>query len=242
MNVSAHFNACGLLFLTLLTSCQPDHHPSIHLAFTPQTVVIDGKRVIYYELDVVNTLGDSIVIKGLEIRNADRPLLSEAGPSLQRLSTSLALGPQDTTTFYIELVAEGDRETIQLSHRFAANALSGGDITTIKFQSDVETSVTQPVVIGAPFADGTWAAVNDPSWPRGHRRVRFAGDAKEFLPGRFAIDFIQLDSSGRYAVGDENLITNWFGYGHEVLAVADGIVIATRDDFAESPTLDKHPR
>src|SRR5690606_15972852 len=46
---------------------------------------------------------------------------------------------------------------------------------------------------------------------------------------------------GLYAREDENLIQNWYGYGVNVLAVSDGVVTSTRDDFLESKTLSEHP-
>ncbi|MBO9633290.1 MAG: M23 family metallopeptidase [Chitinophagaceae bacterium] len=47
--------------------------------------------------------------------------------------------------------------------------------------------------------------------------------------------------TGNYAKGNEDSIQNWYGYGAEVLAVADGEIAAVRTDFPESPTLAAHP-
>jgi len=242
MNRFARLCACSYLLLILLTSCRPDRLPEIHLSFTPQAVLVDGKQTIYYELDVVNILEDSIEITHLEIHRDELALLSVTGPALKQRATAVSLGPHDTATVYIELVAEGESGIRHLSHQFRAEVFTRSGPTSIMFDFDAEVSKFQPVVIGAPLGEGMWAAVYDPAWNRGHRRVRFPGSEKKFLPGRFAIDFIQLDSSGHYAQGDENQTANWFGYGQDVLAVADGIVVAARDDFDESPTLDAHPR
>lgn len=37
-------------------------------------------------------------------------------------------------------------------------------------------------------------------------------------------------------------MSNWHGHGADVLAVADGLVAAARDDVPESATLSDHPR
>ena len=66
-------------------------------------------------------------------------------------------------------------------------------------------------------------------------------NGKASIPGRFAIDFIKLDDQGRYANGNDNTIKNWYGYGKDVLSVAEGVVASTRDDFSESPTVSGHP-
>nr|WP_236050314.1 M23 family metallopeptidase [Hymenobacter negativus] len=46
---------------------------------------------------------------------------------------------------------------------------------------------------------------------------------------------------GSYARTDENVVGNWYGYGADVLAVRDGVVVAAQNDFPESPTLAAHP-
>ena len=52
---------------------------------------------------------------------------------------------------------------------------------------------------------------------------------------------MQIDSTGKYANGDENVVENYLGYGAQVLAVADGVVSSVRSDFSESTTLSEHP-
>jgi hypothetical protein len=90
-----------------------------------------------------------------------------------------------------------------------------------------------PVVLAAPLRGGPWAAVHSPAWERGHRRVFYTVDGRERIPGRFAIDWIKLDGEGRSAHGDADAVANALGYGEDVLAVADAVVAATRDDMDE---------
>ncbi|MEO6455951.1 MAG: M23 family metallopeptidase [Ginsengibacter sp.] len=106
----------------------------------------------------------------------------------------------------------------------------------------VNVSEKTQLILGPPLSDGPWAAVYEPSWERGHRRVIYTVDGKARIPGRFAIDFIKLDNQGRYALGDNNLIKNWYGYEDDVLAVANGVVVSTQSNFPESPTLSEHPK
>src|SRR5690606_40933175 len=56
----------------------------------------------------------------------------------------------------------------------------------------------------------------------GHRRYIYAVEGEATIPGRYAIDWILLDDNGRYVAGDGNVVANRFGYGAEVLSVADG--------------------
>jgi murein DD-endopeptidase MepM/ murein hydrolase activator NlpD len=51
---------------------------------------------------------------------------------------------------------------------------------------------------------------------------------------RFAVDWIRLGSDGQLAHDDGSRNTNWYGYGAEVLAVADGRVVAVKDGIPEN--------
>lgn len=51
---------------------------------------------------------------------------------------------------------------------------------------------------------------------------------------RLAIDWIKLGPGGRLAHDDRSRNENWHGYGEEVLAVADGTVIATKDGIPDN--------
>ncbi len=105
----------------------------------------------------------------------------------------------------------------------------------------MEVSTVPPVILGPPLAGGPWAAVHDPSWPRGHRRVFYTIDGRARLPGRYAIDFIRLDSQGRITAGDPDRTGEAFGYGDAVLAVADGVIVGLRNDVAESAQISRNP-
>ena len=72
---------------------------------------------------------------------------------------------------------------------------------------------------------------------RGHRTSIYTLGGRARIPARFAIDWILLDDDAAHARGDDSRIASWFGYGAEVLAVADGIVAAARDDMPEDAAI-----
>ena len=51
---------------------------------------------------------------------------------------------------------------------------------------------------------------------------------------RLAIDWIKLGPGGRLAHDNRSRNENWHGYGADVLAVADGTVIATKDGIPDN--------
>ena len=77
-----------------------------------------------------------------------------------------------------------------------------------------------------PF-HGEWVAVN-------------GGVTKEFSHSweinsqRYAYDFIILNNEGKSYSGDATMPTNYFCYGKEILAPADGVVVEVRKDCGDS--------
>jgi hypothetical protein len=82
-----------------------------------------------------------------------------------------------------------------------------------------------PVAFGPPLQGSRWVAADGCCLARRHVRAFQPVGGGMFLAQRFAIDWEQLDASGRLWVGDDSVLTNWEGYGENILAVADGTVV-----------------
>jgi murein DD-endopeptidase MepM/ murein hydrolase activator NlpD len=221
----------------------------------PTAVTVDGQRQLVYELHATNYAGVGMLPTKLEVLDADAPgksLASWAGPALlARMAIAgtdkspdaqgLAAGVQ--VVIYVEVVLPaGARVPRRLTHRLAyatatTHAREPGEVEG----GAVAVDRRAPVSLAPPLRGGPWVAIYDASVPRGHRRVMFALDGRARIPARFAIDWFKLDASGRHARGDAQQVANWLGYGEDVLAVADGTVVATRNDYPESRSL-KNPR
>jgi hypothetical protein len=91
--------------------------------------------------------------------------------------------------------------------------------------------------LSSPLRGGPWVAVYEPGMERGHRRVLFAHVGRVRIPARFAIDWMKVDEQGRTARGDASQPANHYGYGADVLAVADATVVEVRDAIADRTTL-----
>lgn len=82
-----------------------------------------------------------------------------------------------------------------------------------------------PVNYSLPF-NGQWVVVNggvdqetSHSW--------------DIYPQRYAYDFLILDDKLNSYAGDEKVLENYYCYGKEVLAPADGLVVAVYDHFSD---------
>lgn len=224
----------------------------------PTAVTVDGQRQLVYELHVTNYAGVSLLPATLAVFDADatkrKPLASWAGSALlARMAIAgtdrspdargLAAGLQ--AVIYVEVVLPaGAVVPLRLVHRltYAVVASSTHELGEVSGGA-VVVERHAPVTLAPPLRGGPWVAILDASIPRGHRRVMFALDGRARIPARFAIDWFRLDAGGRHAHGDVQVVANWFGYGQDVLAVADGTVVAVRNDYPESRGLknSRHP-
>jgi hypothetical protein len=144
--------------------------------------------------------------------------------------------------FWIEL-PPGARPPRALQHLVEIEVAGSTEPAPLAFES-AETMVAtdEPVVIGPPLRGGAWVAVYHPRLVGGHRTVFYTVDGKARIPGRFAIDWVQLGADGTYAA-ETAAVRDRNGYGVEVLAVADGLVVSAMDDIADNvgaPTAAAH--
>jgi hypothetical protein len=93
-----------------------------------------------------------------------------------------------------------------------------------------------------PLRGGPWVALYDPRLIGGHRTAIYALGGHARIAARFAIDFVRLSPEGARARGDASQIANWYGFGEDVLAVADAVVADAKQDLEEWPTLDSRTR
>jgi murein DD-endopeptidase len=226
---------------------------NMQVAFAPAMVTIGGRLSVYYELHLTNFAKDTIEINSLAILNAANSSVISKLDDVGLRKHFMGIGkpanagasflpPGASGVIFLEVSLPDNTEPISLTHQLMLNILKNSNKTAVVITGAVtKVKNKPPVILGSPLAAGPWAAVYDPLWATGHRRVFYTVDGTARLPGRFAIDFIRIDSVGKVAEGDENVTRNWHGYAADVLAVHDGIIASVRNDSKESPTLSGHP-
>ena len=221
----------------------------------PTPVTVAGNSELVYELHLTNFAPTGLVLERLEVTDADagsvladlddtelerrlyRPgALSEDGGADARL-----IDAGRASVVYLELKTGAGALPKTLEHRMTFHSEGESRGSTVIQGARISVATEPPVVLAPPLRGGPWAAIHDPSWPRGHRRFIYAVDGEATIPARHAIDWIRVDDEGRYARENEDAVDNWLGYGADVLAVADGTVVAARDDVAESASISGHP-
>ncbi len=102
---------------------------------------------------------------------------------------------------------------------------------------------TEPAVeIGLPFRGANWVATDSVNPGGAHRRTLIPGKdaqghpiAGQFhVPERYAIDWVVVDDEARRTNGPPDRNASYLAYGREIIAVADGVISATRDGMVEN--------
>lgn len=145
---------------------------------------------------------------------------------LQNGTPKLSL-PRISIWFVVSPDAVPDRLTHRLTLNRTAEGLpplsiTGGDVTVRKDLA--------PVVIGSPLKGPGWFTMETTSPLTHHFRSQITVNGVTRVPQRYAQDYLYLDPvTGEFASGDDTIARNYFGFGKELYAVANGTVVDVRD-------------
>lgn len=228
------------------------HSFDAQIPVAPTLIDVGGKPGLAHELHLTNFAGGEIMIDRLSVLDAasGSAIATIEGAELDRISEQAGgageagprlVPPGRRTIVYLNL-ALGQRAPEALIHRINYHGTAAGSLPGQLNIPAVAVDRRPLPQLGPPLRGGSWAAVYDPRLERGHRRVVYAVGGTGHIPGRFAVDWFKVDPQGRRATGDGTRMDQHYGHGSEVLAVADGIVVAARADMAESETIEGNPR
>jgi murein DD-endopeptidase MepM/ murein hydrolase activator NlpD len=212
----------------------------------PTVANSDSGTFVGYELHVTNLTPGAMSLRRVEVLDADKGtvLSSLADSALLRavaragapvpIAERLQIGGGLRAYVYLWMPVEAGSPLVRLRHRLTLRKLTGDSATEVLDGAEVPVE-RAAVAIGAPLR-GEWAAFNGPSNASGHRRLVMAFDGHVASGQRYAIDFLQVDSIGgsRRPGSDASKNANYYAYGSELYAVADGVVLATKDSIPEN--------
>ena len=240
----------ALLAVTPAATAAPRQDPD---GFTPvvQSVVAppwpvkgsDGRFHLVYELQLLNTIPVPWRVTRVTVRSTSgrgRALASWAGARVRDVMRSLAdggdtrrIGPGEGALLHLTFSARRrTRLPRSLVHELRlANPDPGNGAPRRVVQIGARAKLVRraPAVLGPPLQGDRWLAADGCCLARRHVRAFQPYGGGLFTAQRFAIDWERLDPSGRLFVGDKRVLTNWAGYGQNILAVADGTVVRAID-------------
>ncbi len=229
---------------------QVEQSLDVQIVEAPKIVRIGATGQLVYELHLTNFSSHPLELNGLVIKAGDMPIKTYSRDELPKAID--LVGPPEANA---RIIPTGRRAVVYIGAPVTADFDRGSishSLTLSKIDTDegdftVSGGAATPEIaalprLSPPLRGGPWVAVYDPGMERGHRRVFYATEGSATLPGRFAIDWMKIDTSGKLSSGDADIPANHFGFGAEVLAVADGTVVAVRDDVPDPPTISGRPR
>jgi Peptidase family M23 len=252
---SHSWSVFGALLAFLIAPLQggADEGPLSPIVVTPvpqQRIVpvlgSDNRYHVLYELQLTNTLGEAAELRQVDILDtaSGKTLLKldskgiVAGEYLHTLdrqtATSVSFAPFQGRVLILNLAFDKqDAIPRAPTHRLGVSGLEPFNKKPIGFVYDggaVAISGDAPPVLVPPLEGEGWLVSDGCCGPTGHINALVGLNGQIQGSERFAIDWIKIDEEGRIFAGDKTKLESWVGYGAKVLAVAPGLVTASRDD------------
>ncbi len=196
---------------------------SLYALHAPQYATLGGKPTLFYEIYLANRSMDGA--KKLEVLDGDRVLmaLDEAGLNL---SVRVPSGGINDYAIYMWVpLAEGEKPA-SISHKLyfeGGKALEGAKIGI---------NYAAPIAISPPVYGDNWLAAEAPVNTNHHRKGLFAATAIAPTPvvgQRYAIDWMLYGQNGKLYRTNGMTNEDWWNYGEEIHAVADGTIVEAHD-------------
>jgi murein DD-endopeptidase len=228
---------------------QPQQKPltvplDIVVPIAPTAFKADGKMNLVYELHIVNMGSKDCTLTQVETVSADssgKPLGSFSGSTLEGMidrpgqpaaeKTKLTGGTEAVVFMWVTVDSPQDVPKA-IRHRLSVKIGSYPEALTVETAPmAVRTGL---IVISPPLQGEQWLAANGPSNTSGHRRALIALDGRAVIAQRFAIDWVKVGEGGKTYRGDPLDNKNYYAYGSNALAVADGIVTEVKDGIPQN--------
>jgi len=229
----------------LVAADDPKLTPLVAEIIAPPHVVpgSDGKRHLVYELAVTNITGGAVRFEQLKVIDpTSKATLAVLGPDelAKRVTPGASRGHEtrDLAAYQFAVIflhvplADGTKAPARITHEITAHlAVANADLTMVLGEGPVVA--TAPVVLGPPLRGTGYVAADGCCDSIRHVRALLAIDGRFHLAQRFAIDWEQIDGAKTLVRGDLKVPANYHIYGKPILAVADGTVVATRNDLKD---------
>lgn len=214
----------------------------------PQLVRAGAKDHLLYELRLTNLGGSTRDLTNLDVLDdndrvlatfrdeALHNLLWGVGGPLELAPKAHALGGGRAVEIFFDLDIPTDAPPPVMLRHHLVLAVTGKD--GAQWDEQVTGGVvpvisTPPPLLQPPLRGSGWVAANGLSNPA-HRRALVTIDGATRIAQRFAIDWVKLGPDGRLYRGAPNTNAHYYGYGADVLAVADGRVTEIKNGIPEN--------
>lgn len=215
----------------------------------PIPVIVDGKRVLAYELHVTNFGRGALGFREIDVLNASAAPVEIASYRDTALNNVLQpigsppdsrrLDPGQRTVVFLWLPFPTDASVpARIRHRIVFDILDTADVRRdLGTQSAIDSVIVNvsreaALVIRSPLSDGEWIGAG-PSNDSDHRRSLSAVNGRAYISQRFAMDWQKIGPNGNTYHDDEHKNESYWSFGQPIRSVASGVVVAAVDSIAD---------
>jgi murein DD-endopeptidase len=213
----------------------------------PTVATADGSSFLVYELHITNFTLQPLTLQRIEVATATAPrrvLMTVADSALPRAfarpgtqlpaaeRTKLNGGSRGIAFLWVPV--ERNSLPASVRHKVIMQQGVGDSARTLELEDRAIAVAREAATIGPPLRGGPWLTANGPAPETGHRRAMVPIEGVPNIAQRFAIDYVKLGEDNRTFTGDRLKNESYYAYGVDALAVADGIVVATKDGIPEN--------
>ena len=211
----------------------------------------DGKDHVEYELLVVNAFSEPVTLSSVAVLDpAGKELLRIEGGTLAAATQTLfaktatpVVPASAAVSVDVDLMLPPDTAPERVTHRIAYTLKADSELALMVGSLEVaapEVAINrQPAIVIRPPLNGNgWLATTACCKPNVHRDERIAIDGVRIETGEtFAVDWAKVKND-RLFDGNGKRVEQYYGFGEDVLAVADGIVVYIHDGMPdETPSV-----
>ncbi len=210
----------------------------VSVPIAPTAFKADGKMHLVYELHIVNMSPWDCTLTGIDVLDAtsSSSLASYSGDTLEDMLARPGIStlpksriePGTNAVVFLWLTVDR-KEDVPAALRHRISVKLGDYAEALSLETDPLPVRTGPIVISPPLRGDHWLAANGPSNTSAHRRALIPINGSAVISQRFAIDWVKLGDDGQTYHGDKLDNKNYYAFGSEALAVADGIVTEVKD-------------
>ena len=206
----------------------------------------DGKDHVEYELLVVNVFSEPVTLAsvtvldpaGKELMRIEGGALAAATQSLFAKTATPVVPASAAVSVDVDLILPPDTAPELVRHRIAYTLKADPGLALMVGSLEVDAPEVainrQPaIVIKPPLKGNGWLATTACCKPNVHRDERIAIDGVRIETGEtFAVDWAKVKND-RLFDGDGKRVEQYYGFGEEVFAVADGTVVSIHDGMPD---------
>jgi Peptidase family M23 len=210
----------------------------------PRTVLGTDERVhLVYEVEIANVTSAPIRFRRVTVKDAQigttlamldaQAINGRFSLGGRRGSESTELGPFQSGVLFVHVPLEHETPLPSVLTHLVEASYGEPRVDLSIPMAESPVIIAEVPVLGPLFRGGGYIAADGCCDSIRHVRALLALNGVFHLSQRFAVDWERIDVEGTIFRGDAKNVHSYHIYGAPILAVADGTVVASRNDLAD---------